>query len=112
MIKALNMSKSFYKGKRICIEVAKIKEMWVKGEVKTIQWIPGKYQLADGQTKKEASKSPLFKPSKREDLWTRWRGGGKYEVSVQCDGNTGLQVPTLQTQNATLPRGMFQSNRQ
>ena len=29
-IKALNMSKSFYKEKRIGIEVAKIKEMWVK----------------------------------------------------------------------------------
>ena len=37
--KALSMSKSFYKGKRIGIEVAKIKEMWVKGEVKTITHI-------------------------------------------------------------------------
>ena len=54
-IKALKMSKSFYQGKRIGIEVAKIKEMWVKGEVKTIQWIPGQLQLADGLTKKEAS---------------------------------------------------------
>ena len=48
------------KGKRIGIEVAKIKEMWVKGEVKTIQWIPGQYQLADGLTKKEASRIPIL----------------------------------------------------
>ena len=53
-IKALNMSKSFYKGKRIGIEVAKLKEMWMKEKVKTIQWIPGQFQLADGLTKKEA----------------------------------------------------------
>ena len=59
-IKALNISKSFYKGKRICIEVAKIKEMWVKGEVKDIQWIPGQYQLANGLTKKEASRIPIL----------------------------------------------------
>ena len=61
-IKALSMSKSFYKGKRIGIEVPKIKEMWGKGEVKDIHWIPGQYQLADGLTKREASRSP-----KRED---------------------------------------------
>ena len=59
-IKALNMSKSFYKGKRIGIEVAKIKEMWMKGEVKTIQWIPGQFQLADGLTKREASRIPIL----------------------------------------------------
>ena len=59
-IKALNMSKSYYKGKRIGIEVAKIKEMWTKGEVKTIQWVPGQYQLADGLTKKEASRTPIL----------------------------------------------------
>ena len=59
-IKALNMSESFYKGKRIGIEVAKIKEMCMKGEVKTIQWIPGQSQLADGLTKKEASKGPIL----------------------------------------------------
>ena len=60
MIKALNMSKSFYKEKRIGIEVAKIKEMWVKGEAKTIQWIPGQFQLADGLTKKEASRISIL----------------------------------------------------
>ena len=59
-IKALNMSKPYYKGKRIGIEVAKIKEMWTKGEVKTIQWVPGQYQLADGLTKKEASRTPIL----------------------------------------------------
>ena len=42
--------------KRIGIEVAKVKEMWEKGEVKTIRWIPGQYQLADDLTKKEASR--------------------------------------------------------
>ena len=57
MIKALSMSKTFYKGKRIGIEV---KEMLMKGEVKTIQWIPGQNQLADGLTKKEASKSLIL----------------------------------------------------
>ena len=59
-IKALNMSKSFYKGKRIGIEVAKMAEMCMKGEVKTIQWIPGQSQLPDGLTKKEASKGPIL----------------------------------------------------
>ena len=72
-IKAFNISKSFYKGKRISIEVAKIKEMWVKGEVKTIQWIPGQYQLADGLPKREASRSPILE-IKREDSRTKRRG--------------------------------------
>ena len=49
-IKALSMSKTFYKGRQISIEVAKIKEMLMKGEIKTIQWIPGQNQLADGLT--------------------------------------------------------------
>ena len=34
--------------------------MWVRGEVKTIQWIQGQYQLADGLTKKEASRIPIL----------------------------------------------------
>ena len=54
------MSKSFYKGKQIGIEVAKIKEMCIKGEVMTIQWLPGQSQLADGLTKKEASRGPIL----------------------------------------------------
>ena len=32
----------------------------MKGEVKTIQLIPGQYQLADGLTKKEASRIPIL----------------------------------------------------
>ena len=59
-LRAIEETKTFYKGKRIGLEVAKIKEMLDTREVFSIQWIDKNYQLADGLTKDSASRTPIL----------------------------------------------------
>ena len=64
-IKALEYTKTFFKGNRIGLEVAKLKEMRDRGEVKSISWIPGTFQLADCLTKEGSSPLPLLEAAQK-----------------------------------------------
>ena len=59
-ITALEEVKGKHRQKRIGLEVAKVREMWDRGEVKDIRWIEKHYQVADALTKESASRAPLL----------------------------------------------------
>ena len=48
------------RGKVIGLEIAKVKEMRDSGEVKSIDWLEGSLQLADGLTKLRAAREPIL----------------------------------------------------
>ena len=59
-VEAIRACKNFHKGKRIGLEVAKIKEMLDRQEVKNVTWLPKELQIADCLTKRSSSKIPLL----------------------------------------------------
>ena len=59
-ITALEEIKGKHRQKRIGLEIAKVREMWDRGEVKDIRWIEKSYQIADALTKDSASRTPLI----------------------------------------------------